>query len=192
MKKTGLEAFQKDDQEMDLKLLEFWQWSQSDLLSNTLRGTLAEFLVARAVKAVNPVRVEWDAYDLITEEGIKIEVKSAAYIQSWVQKKDSVISYGIHEALGWDASTATYLAEYGRSADVYVFCLLKEKNRETIDPMNLNQWEFFILSTEQLNREKGKQKTIALNSLLKMNPLCTDYDGLYDGVREVWGRIGKA
>jgi hypothetical protein len=34
----------------NLKLLDFWQWSQPDLLSNTARGVMAEFIVAAALE----------------------------------------------------------------------------------------------------------------------------------------------
>lgn len=92
MKKTGQEKFTHKEDATNISLLEFWQWSQSDLLNNTLRGTIAEFIVAKAVNATNAIRVKWDAYDLITPEGLKIEVKSAAYLQSWKQERlfDSV------------------------------------------------------------------------------------------------------
>jgi len=43
---------------------------------------LAEYLVATVLGLNQGVRNEWDAYDLETEAGLKIEVKSAAYIQS--------------------------------------------------------------------------------------------------------------
>lgn len=98
MKKTGHEKFTKQDIATDIHLLEFWQWSQSNLLNNTLRGTIAEFIVAKAVNATNTIRVEWDAYDLITPEGLKIEVKSAAYLQSWQQERDSSIQFSIRPA----------------------------------------------------------------------------------------------
>jgi hypothetical protein len=67
-----------------LTLLDFWQWAYSDLLSNTNRGRLAEFIVARALSlGLTDVRIEWDAVDLVTPTGVKVEVKSAAYLQSW-------------------------------------------------------------------------------------------------------------
>src|SRR5690606_30413767 len=163
---------------MDMRLLEFWQWSQSDLLNNALRGTIAEFIVAKAVNATNEIRVEWDAFDLTTPEGLKIEVKSAAYLQSWKQERDSSIQFSIRSAKGWDAATNISATESSRNADVYVFCLLKEKDRSLVNPLNLNQWDFFILATEQINREKGTQKTIGINSLLKMNPIAAGYDEL--------------
>ena len=48
-----------------------------DLVSNATRGRLAEFIVAKALKIDTSIaRVEWQAYDLITRNEIKIEVKS--------------------------------------------------------------------------------------------------------------------
>ena len=162
--------------------MEFWQWNQSDLLNNALRGTIAEFIVGKALDAVKEVRLEWDAYDLITEDGIKVEVKSAAYLQSWKQAKNSTIQFSIRPALAWEASTNTYATEVKRSADIYVFCLLKEQDRRVVDPLNLDQWEFYVLATEQINREKGKQKSIGLNGLLRMQPIVTDFEGIKEAV----------
>jgi hypothetical protein len=42
------------------------------------------------------------AYDLITSTGIRIEVKSSAYLQSWSQKRLSTISFSISPARYWD------------------------------------------------------------------------------------------
>lgn len=66
MKKTGEESFISANNDIGIKLLEFWQWNQSDLLNNALRGTIAEFIVGKALEAVEGVRMEWDAFDLIT------------------------------------------------------------------------------------------------------------------------------
>ncbi|WP_416144180.1 hypothetical protein [Planococcus koreensis] len=182
MKKTGEEPFVSQNAEAGIKLLEFWQWNQSDLLNNALRGTIAEFIVGKALDAVKDVRMEWDAFDLITDEGIKIEVKSAAYLQSWHQTKNSTIQFSIRPALAWEARTNTYATEVKRNADVYVFCLLKEQDRSVVDPLNLEQWEFYVLATEQINREKGSQKSIGLNGLMKMNPTVTGFEGIKEAV----------
>ncbi len=84
-RKTGDEPLHIDGQPLAANVLSFWQWSASDLISNTMRGRLAEYLVACALGVADGVRVEWDAYDLRTPSGIKVEVKSAAYVQSWRQ-----------------------------------------------------------------------------------------------------------
>lgn len=49
----------------DKTINDFWKWGFSDLLSNSLRGIFAEFLVGNALDCLNESRVEWDAYDLI-------------------------------------------------------------------------------------------------------------------------------
>ena len=52
-------------------VLDYWRWSASNLLDNTARGILAEFIVASALGVAGGLRTEWDAYDLKTESGTK-------------------------------------------------------------------------------------------------------------------------
>ncbi|WP_411876819.1 hypothetical protein [Vulcanococcus limneticus] len=46
---------------LGVSLQQFWQWAGSDLISNSQRGILAEFLVAHALGVDSGVRTEWDA-----------------------------------------------------------------------------------------------------------------------------------
>lgn len=85
------------------KLEDFWSWAYSDLLGNTERGILAEYIVACALGIQNKARVLWDKYDLLSEEGIAIEVKASGYLQTWNQEKISKINFGIQPTLGWDS-----------------------------------------------------------------------------------------
>lgn len=92
--KTGEEPLRFNGAPTSFKLIDFWKWSVSNILSNATRGRFAEFIVASATNIdTTQVRDEWAAYDLVTAEAIKIEVKSAAYIQSWFQKSLSKISF---------------------------------------------------------------------------------------------------
>ena len=138
-KKSGREKFQLHQENLPIDLLDFWKWSSSDIVGNALRGILAEFIVASALGETEGVREEWDAYDLKTRDGIKIEVKSGAYIQSWKQDSYSRIVFSIRPTLGWDARENRYSSKVTRQADVYVFCVLKHKDQETIDPLNLGK-----------------------------------------------------
>src|SRR5829696_10292349 len=103
-RKTGCEAFRDGSAALGFDLLNFWQWSASDLMSHALRGRLAEFLVAQALGIADGVRAEWDAYDLRSPAGATIEVKSAAYLQTWAQKTLSVISFDIAPTRFWDSA----------------------------------------------------------------------------------------
>lgn len=127
-RKTGDEHFNSKGQPLELTLLDFWQWFASDLANNVLRGVLAEYVVAKALGIETDVRRSWEPYDLTTSTGIKIEVKSAAYLQSWYHKKYSTVSFGIKQTKGYDPDTNRFADEIKRQADVYVFCLLKHKD----------------------------------------------------------------
>lgn len=166
--KSGNEIFHLNGEGLGIDLISFWRWSSSDLVSNATRGVLAEFIVAKALDITLPsVRSEWDAYDLETDSGIKIEVKSAAYIQSWHQDKLSSINFRVHRKLTWDADTNRCESEAKRPADVYVFALLAHQDKTTIDPLNLNQWMFYVMPSKLLNRRQTSQRTITLKSLEK-------------------------
>lgn len=178
--KTGKELLTFNENSVGYSLLEFWQWSVSDILSNATRGRFAEFIVGTAI-GMNPknLRDEWDAYDVTSETGIKIEVKSAAYIQSWAQKQFSKISFSIKAAKFWDADNGMRRGESKRHADIYVFCLLHNKNQETINPLKMEQWEFYVLPTCIIDNYQRSQSSITLNSLSKLtNPV------RYDELRE--------
>ena len=166
--KTGKESLTNNGENINYNLLDFWRWSVSDILSNATRGRFAEFVVGTAV-GLNPknLRDEWDAYDLRTDDGIKIEVKSAAYIQSWSQKRFSAISFSIKPARYWDAET-NITSELTRHADLYVFCHLKHKDQNTIEPLKMEQWDFYVLPTCRLDNYERSQSSITINSLKKM------------------------
>lgn len=166
IRKTGNEEFHHDGDTMGFDLKGFWQWSASDLVSNTLRGVLAEYIVAKSLNIADyEVRTEWAAFDLITPDGIKIEVKSASYLQSWHQRKLSEIAFRIPRTQYWDANINQYEKDQRRHADVYVFSLLAHKDKATIDPLNMNQWQFYVLSTRILDDLGKIQKTLSLQSL---------------------------
>jgi hypothetical protein len=144
-RKSGAEPFRAGSTPLAFDLLSFWQWSASDLASNALRGRLAEFLVAQAWGIADGVRSEWDPYDLRSRQGHTIEVKSAAYLQTWAQKALSTIMFDIAPTRCWDAATNVLATDVRRQADLYVFALLAHQDKPTLDVMDLNQWQFHLL-----------------------------------------------
>ncbi len=179
--------FTHKDKPTSFSIQDFWVWMASDVLNNTLRGTVAEYIVSQATGACAPVRVEWDTVDITTPEGIKIEVKSAAYLQSWPQKRPSAISFGIAKKRPWDPKKNQYGETRIRSADVYVFCLLTPKDGRIVNPLDLTQWTFYVLSTSKLDSSLGDQKTVSLSRLKKLGAEPLDYDQIRNAVLEVYG-----
>jgi len=76
------------------------------VVSNATRGVLAEYLVAGALGVADGcIREEWAAYDLEARDGTRVDVKSAAYLQSWHQERLSQISFPVPKTRGWDRDT---------------------------------------------------------------------------------------
>lgn len=46
---------------------------------------------------------------------------------------------------------------------MYVFALLAELERDTVNPMELGQWDFYAVSTQVLNERFPLQKSISLS-----------------------------
>jgi hypothetical protein len=113
---------------------------------------LAEFIVAAALGiATSRVREGWAIWDLTTSDGTKIEVKSSAYLQSWGQARLSRISFDARETRAWYADGVGYVGDARRHADVYVFALLKQTDKATVNPLDLDQWAFYVLSVHALD-----------------------------------------
>ena len=100
--KAGNEPLHESGRLLGQQLRDFWAWAYSDLLGNAMRGVLAEYLVGTALGCVHGrTRLEWDAWDLRTEGGIRVEIKSAAHLQSWRQSAYSRISFDIRPTTAW-------------------------------------------------------------------------------------------
>lgn len=150
-----------------------------------MRGVLAEFLVASALGLADGVRNQWDAFDLLLSDGTRLEVKSAAYLQSWAHAKLSNIVFTIRLTLAWSSETNQLSSELRRQADVYIFCLLDHREKTTLDPMRLEQWKFYLLRSAVLDERHPSQKTISLASLLNLQPVEATFENLAEVVAEL-------
>lgn len=161
----------------------FWEWAYSDFLSNSLRGVLAEYIVATATGCAHRPRVQWDAVDLVTADGIRIEVKSASYLQAWEQPRPSDIRFDIAAKRSWDATTNTSATEAHRGADVYVFCIFATREKGQANPRDVAQWRFLACSSQFLTARFGRQKSVALSMLEKAGLQDFGYPELHERVR---------
>lgn len=179
-RKSGSEQFRDGETAFDFNLLDFWQWSSSDLISNLLRGRVAEYLVAQALGLAAGFRNEWDSWDLQMPSGTRVEVKSAAYLQTWAQESESAIVFDIRPTLAWDADTNRFAPEHERRrhADVYIFALLAHRQKETLDPLDVSQWRFYVLPSSVLDERCQTQNQISLASLLKLQPVACLFEEL--------------
>lgn len=181
---TGNEHFTYEGMPAGILLSDFWAWNSSDLLNNTLRGALAEFLVASAIGIdTSEARQDWTPYDLLSPSGRKIEVKCSAYLQSWNADRLSKIQFSIRPARSWDSEN-DFSYDVKRWSDLYVFCLYASKDRSET-PLQLEQWEFYLLPTSVLNIRCKDQKSISLSSLMSLSPTKATYEELREAVENL-------
>ncbi len=153
----------------NVTLGDYWSWAYSNLLNNINRGIFAEFLVGVALSVTDQPRKEWESWDLEYRDQ-RIEVKTSAYLQSWLQSRSSIIRFDIGHKNGGDIGSSTLVGERRRFSDWYIFCLYSETDPSQADVLNIAAWQFFILSTTAINQSFGEQKGVALN---RIKALCS-------------------
>lgn len=184
--KDGNEPFHEGGKPLTVKLKHFWQWSASDLMSNTSRCLLARYLVAKALGLADGVRYACAPFDLETKDGVKIEVKSFSPFQSGSQER-SKLSLGTRPTHSGNEATGKFDEEIEFQADVYVLCVLgdREADKDRVDPLNLDQWDFYVMKASLLDEESPAQKTNGEASLNKPNLILVKYAELGARIRDL-------
>lgn len=157
---------------------DFWQWAYSDLMQNVERAVLAEYIVAALIGVDNKLRVPWLAYDLKLPNGKTVEVKTMAKLQAWYQRRLSSPRVVIEPTRKWDPKTNVMEKEPKLHSDLYVICFFKAESHDTADPLNLNQWEFFVFTREDIKKLLMDRKSISLKLLKNLGIKSTNADGL--------------
>lgn len=150
---------------LDATVADFWGFAMNDLRVNNVRGYLAEFLVARALGLNEARRVEWDECDLRLE-WIKVEVKSSAYLQAWEQPRLSRISFSGLRGTRYDPHHQFDPAGKHLNAHIYVFCVQTAKRHVEYDPLDVNQWSFYVVKRSALERHGGH--SIGLSAVIRL------------------------
>lgn len=125
----------------DATTLHFWRWAFSDLRQNALRGVFAEWVVANLLGIERACRDPWAECDLVTATGLRIEVKAAAYRQSWHEDgapPSKIVFGGLH---GRRLQNGRYVETGTYNADLYIFCLIDNRDLAA-DPFDLDCWQW--------------------------------------------------
>ncbi|MBR1629239.1 MAG: hypothetical protein IJ679_08260 [Lachnospiraceae bacterium] len=183
---TGREEFTQNGKSTGYTVSDFWSWGYSELLNNTLRGVLAEFLVYASLNhpREGEMRDNWQSYDVMSPTGRRIEVKSAAYLQIWTDEDHySQMIFDIAPKLPWGREHGMGSVK-NRNCDLYVFCVYTALSREQ-SILDLDLWGFYVLATFVLDREIPKQKSISLSSLLRFHPVKTNFSKLGETIESI-------
>jgi hypothetical protein len=96
---------------------------------------------------------------LIGETGVKVEVKSSAYLQSWRQRRLSRITFSGLMGRAYSDETNELAADPSLRADVYVFALYTCQDPTHYDVLDLDSWEFYMVPATTL-REAGSPGSV--------------------------------
>ena len=151
------------------------------LINNVFRGYVAEAIVAAALEPEwTWCSADFASCDFERPDGMRLEVKQSAVLQSWSTKAPTRItgSFDVTARQGyWDG--LSWVAEPGRRAHLYVLAhhLVID---DSADHRDLSQWLFYVLPATQL----PPIKTISIGSLQRLTSPCS-FDALHAQVSAV-------
>jgi hypothetical protein len=148
---------------------DFWAWAYSDLLQNTTRGVLAEYILSVLLDTIDEIRNPWDAYDLKLKNGKTIEVKTTSKLQAWAQKELSKPNIVLKPTRFWDPKTGEMQAKATFNADYYIFCYFTAEDHNKANPLDLSQWKFYIFSKKEIIELMANRKSITIDALNKLD-----------------------
>jgi len=138
-----------------------------NLVDNYTTGLVAEVIVAESCGG-ELVGEGYGTHD-VDLDGLRIEVKSSALVQSWPQEEPSIPSYDIEKKHGYEDPTSIE-----RRNDVYVFA--HHRGGKPDDPA---EWTFYVVPTARINERFSDQKTIRLSVVIdSLDPEVVDAAGL--------------
>ena len=162
---SGSESFTISNQPAGFSVIDFWRFQFSNIWD--IQDQIAEFIVARALGQDMPYNKNgWTLWD-ISYRGKRIEVKETAYYHSW--RNDGKIS--VRRSFSINKAYTIYKNPKSlskRQSDIYVFCLNTGKDKESSNPLHLENWRFWVVPAETINRVCGNNKTITLGRLQKL------------------------
>ena len=175
---TGKEKFFFDDKELGFEFSDFWRFHFSNIYD--LQDKIAEFIVSKALGIDTAQNDQyWTLWD-VSYRGKRIEVKETSYYHSFNEegKVSNQRVFGITKANGSYDPSISGNVEFCRQNDIYVFCLNTGDTRDTSYPLNLNNWEFYVVPTAFIDEKCGDNKSISLGRIKKFGFSAKRYDEL--------------
>ena len=170
----------------DLNYGDFLMWAFADPCNDALKGIFAEWLVVRLLGVTSERRISWANSDIIMPSGHRIEIKSSSYWQDWkLYKEDGSEADFSHYPIQPDSkvrfsgliagdATGDEVREKGYKSSLYVFCFQKEKDPHRWDALDLEQWEFYLMTREQLNDHAAASISLKKLKEIQAGPLSAE------------------
>lgn len=161
--------FVNGGESLGITMLDFWKYQYSNIFD--MQEYIAEFIVGKALGIDEPMnRDGWTLWD-INYAGKHIEVKETSYYHSW-QDKYAGGQISRQRTFSIQPAYSDYKnpdSELKRQNDIYVFCLNTGDNEEESYPLDMANWEFYVVPTSVINEScTPEQKSISLGKVRKL------------------------
>ena len=173
------------------------------LINNVYRGDYVEEMILSALGEGEQWKPfgGWGGWDLERDDGLRLEVKQSAALQSWHATasagKPSPSSFDIAPRGGYytDSTDAGFWKKVDppvRSADIYIFAWHPEKAPDIADHRRAEQWEFYVVRESKLPPKPQETKTQKRSiSTVKKLAAAVTYDELAAKVTELAAEIPR-
>lgn len=175
---TGNEKFTNFGKELDLSLLNFWQWNYLNLDNNEIQYNLAKFLVGSVLGSSYERNLHHYPYDYCLSNGVKIIVKQAL-LSKHIEQKKGVIEFTVDNLF-------SQIVKSNKIA-IFIFSVYDEINVDKIDFLCLDNWKFYVISRNKFYDffHNGTSK-ISLDDLLILDVRQCSFKTLWKGItREI-------
>jgi len=164
----GNEVFTDAGAPLTLSVLDYWQWSESDLAGRAQHAKIAEFLVAFALGATQTAFDPELPYTLLDPRGIELVVSTHSDVNDWDHYKAPPIAFHRYPysipgvPFTEEAPEGSEPAHHHR---VHVFSLLVDTNPKTVNPLDVSQWRFYVVPTSFLSERWPGEQKVSLDQL---------------------------
>ena len=139
----------------------------SPLVTNSFRGTLVEAMLAQVLEPEwRWCAADWASHDFENGDGVRLEVKQSAALQSWHEDgfppNRGRFDIASRKAR-WEG--ARRIDEAGRHAAIYIFAWHPVVDVHRADHRDPKQWQFHIVRSDAL----PPQKSIARSKIVVMS-----------------------
>lgn len=176
--------FTYNNEDTGITMLDFWKFQYSNIYN--MQEYIAEFIVAKAL-GLNTAHNQdwWTLYDIFYRNK-RIEVKETSYYHAWNEdgKCSRQRTFGITKANSAYENEGTE-NHYERQNDIYVFCLNTGETRDSSYPLELSNWEFYIVPTSVINEKCNDQKRISLGRIKNMGFTAKRYSEIKATIDEI-------
>lgn len=192
MKKiTENTPFVNGGESLGMTMLDFWKYQYRNIYD--MQEYIAEFIVGKALGINEPMnRDGWTLWD-IEYGGKHLEIKESSYYHSW-QDKYAGGRISKQRTFSIQPVYSDYKnpnSELKRQSHIYVFCLNIGANAEESYPLDMANWEFYVVPTNVINDNCApEQKTISLGKVKKLAPR-TRYEELKNVIDSICETIKK-